>query len=169
MHTRTMCERTHVHRHTCAHTRAIHKRALIHTHSHTHTHTHTRIHPPTRTHTYTHTHLNTHARTHPPRRYVSQVLGPQFTESPSSSLPEVFKDASPATPVIFILSQGADPMSALARCASARFHFGWGGAFPVPCAGRHFSAAFLSQGADPMRALVRRAWACMCACVCVCV
>jgi hypothetical protein len=49
-------------------------------------------------------------------RYISTVLGPQYNESPSSCLAEVYKDSSPATPIIFILSQGADPTSSLARC-----------------------------------------------------
>eukprot|EP00198_Chlamydomonas_reinhardtii_P006936 XP_001696272.1 dynein heavy chain 3 [Chlamydomonas reinhardtii] len=41
------------------------------------------------------------------RRYVSGCLGPAFTEPPPASLPELFTDSSPATPIIFILSQGA--------------------------------------------------------------
>jgi len=49
------------------------------------------------------------------QRYVASVLGPQYNDSPSSSLSEVYKDSSAATPIIFILSQGADPTSQLAR------------------------------------------------------
>ncbi len=57
---------------------------------------------------------------HACRRYVAASLGRQFTESPSTSLADIYKDSSPVTPIIFILSQGADPTSALVRCVCAR-------------------------------------------------
>lgn len=47
--------------------------------------------------------------------YVSDSLGAQFTESPPSLLPDIYHDSTPATPIIFILSQGADPTSSLTR------------------------------------------------------
>jgi dynein heavy chain len=48
-------------------------------------------------------------------RNVAEILGHKFVESPSSSVQEIYNDSSPANPVIFVLSQGADPMSSLAR------------------------------------------------------
>ena len=65
---------------------------------------------------------NTHARTHHlpppscPRRYVAKNQGQQFTENPPSALGDIYADSTPATPIIFILSQGADPTSSLSRC-----------------------------------------------------
>ncbi|GAX73618.1 hypothetical protein CEUSTIGMA_g1069.t1 [Chlamydomonas eustigma] len=47
--------------------------------------------------------------------HVAEVLGQKFVESPSSSVLEIYNESSPVTPVIFVLSQGADPMSSLAR------------------------------------------------------
>jgi hypothetical protein len=41
-------------------------------------------------------------------RYVAVSLGPQFTEAPPSSLADIYKDSSPVTPIIFILSQGTN-------------------------------------------------------------
>ncbi len=51
-----------------------------------------------------------------PVRYVASHLGQQFTESPSSALPDILADSGPLTPIIFVLSPGADPTSALIRC-----------------------------------------------------
>ena len=45
--------------------------------------------------------------------FVSANLGAQFVQSPPVSLPEVMKDAREDTPVIFILSTGADPTGML--------------------------------------------------------
>ena len=37
------------------------------------------------------------------------VMGPEFTESPPAMMADVFADATPKIPIIFILSTGADP------------------------------------------------------------
>ncbi|EFJ52773.1 dynein heavy chain 3 [Volvox carteri f. nagariensis] len=50
-------------------------------------------------------------------RYVVLTMGPQFADPPPTSLPELFADSTPATPIIFILSQGADPSAAITRFA----------------------------------------------------
>lgn len=48
-------------------------------------------------------------------QYVKEVVGEQFTQPPPFSIEEVYKDSSPMTPIIFILSSGADPMSNLLK------------------------------------------------------
>jgi len=45
--------------------------------------------------------------------FVAKHLGPEFNESPQFNLARSFKDSSPITPLIFILSRGADPASNL--------------------------------------------------------
>jgi dynein heavy chain len=50
--------------------------------------------------------------------YVSHQLGAEFIEAPQFSLASSFKDSSPITPLIFILSKGADPASKLFAFAS---------------------------------------------------
>eukprot|EP01116_Phalansterium_solitarium_P017128 TRINITY_DN413_c0_g1_i5.p1 TRINITY_DN413_c0_g1~~TRINITY_DN413_c0_g1_i5.p1 ORF type:complete len:4163 (-),score=2181.62 TRINITY_DN413_c0_g1_i5:539-13027(-) len=45
------------------------------------------------------------------QEYIAENLGSEFLEPPTFDLPSSFKDASPATPLIFILSPGADPTS----------------------------------------------------------
>lgn len=50
-------------------------------------------------------------------QYVAATLGRAFTQSPALSLQETFKDSSAATPVLFITSQGADPIAALKQLA----------------------------------------------------
>ncbi|KPA85080.1 putative dynein heavy chain [Leptomonas pyrrhocoris] len=49
--------------------------------------------------------------------YVQQTMGPQFIEAPPMDLARTLKDSTPHTPIIFILSQGADPMEALQTLA----------------------------------------------------
>ncbi|KAJ9505503.1 hypothetical protein QJQ45_023787, partial [Haematococcus lacustris] len=49
------------------------------------------------------------------QRYVSASMGPQYTEPQPSGLADIYKDSSPVTPIIFILSQGADPTASLVR------------------------------------------------------
>ncbi|KAJ9522811.1 hypothetical protein QJQ45_019799, partial [Haematococcus lacustris] len=49
------------------------------------------------------------------QRYVSASMGPQYTEPQPSGLADIYKDSSPITPIIFILSQGADPTASLVR------------------------------------------------------
>lgn len=52
--------------------------------------------------------------------YVRFTLGSEFTESKGSSLASVFQDTSSITPLIFVLSTGSDPMSALQKFAQEK-------------------------------------------------
>lgn len=59
--------------------------------------------------------------------YIRHTLGNEFAESKASTLASVFQDTSPTTPLIFVLSTGSDPMSALQKFAqeknfSAKLH-----------------------------------------------
>ncbi|KPI86557.1 putative dynein heavy chain [Leptomonas seymouri] len=51
--------------------------------------------------------------------YVQQTMGSEFIETPPMDLVRTLKDSKPFTPIIFILSQGADPMEALQSLAKA--------------------------------------------------
>lgn len=51
--------------------------------------------------------------------YVARQLGPQYVESPAISLADIFPDTTPSKAIIFILSQGADPTTALSRFAES--------------------------------------------------
>ncbi len=44
------------------------------------------------------------------QEYIKAHLGDKFTEYPTFNIAESFKDSSTSTPLIFILSQGSDPM-----------------------------------------------------------
>eukprot|EP00741_Cyanophora_paradoxa_P000409 tig00000404_g400.t1 len=52
--------------------------------------------------------------------FVRNQLGKAFTESPPLSLPTVFNDTTKGSPIIFILSQGADPVGTIMRFAKER-------------------------------------------------
>lgn len=52
--------------------------------------------------------------------FVSQELGDAFVSLPPTSLVDVFASTSKNTPIIFILSTGADPTSVLLRFAAER-------------------------------------------------
>lgn len=54
------------------------------------------------------------------KKYVKETLGPVFIESPPFNLKAAFEDSSATTPLIFILSPGADPMTALLNLAKER-------------------------------------------------
>jgi dynein heavy chain len=43
------------------------------------------------------------------KEYVTIKLGVEYSESPPSNLEILFSMSDPATPIIFVLSQGADP------------------------------------------------------------
>lgn len=47
--------------------------------------------------------------------FVIEVLGEKFMMNTSSTIEEVYKDSDSTTPIIFILSQGADPMAMIQR------------------------------------------------------
>ena len=51
------------------------------------------------------------------QEFVSGHLGQRFIEPQTSDLGQVFKDSSPTTPLIFVLSPGTDPASALYKFA----------------------------------------------------
>ena len=52
--------------------------------------------------------------------FVANHLGARFVEPQTSSLAEVFKDASPMTPLILVLSAGTDPAAALYKFAEEK-------------------------------------------------
>ena len=43
------------------------------------------------------------------KEYVSLVIGPEYAESPPSSLEILYSMSDKTTPIVFILSQSADP------------------------------------------------------------
>jgi dynein heavy chain len=49
------------------------------------------------------------------QNFISNNLGAQFTRSPPFDLKDSFKNMQPTTPLLFILSQGADPRDSLNR------------------------------------------------------
>jgi dynein heavy chain len=50
--------------------------------------------------------------------FVESHLGVEFTRSPAFDLKQSYRDTRPTTPLLFILSQGADPRDHLLRLAS---------------------------------------------------
>jgi dynein axonemal heavy chain len=54
------------------------------------------------------------------RAFVTAELGAEFAESPALSLASVYEDSLPSTPIVLVLSPGADPMSALLKLARER-------------------------------------------------
>eukprot|EP00767_Chilomastix_cuspidata_P003863 gnl/Chilomastix_cuspidata/3994.p1 GENE.gnl/Chilomastix_cuspidata/3994~~gnl/Chilomastix_cuspidata/3994.p1 ORF type:complete len:4491 (+),score=293.00 gnl/Chilomastix_cuspidata/3994:101-13474(+) len=52
--------------------------------------------------------------------YVSKTLGPEYSEIQPFSLSKAFNDSTSSTPIIFILSPGADPLSFLFALAETR-------------------------------------------------
>lgn len=53
-------------------------------------------------------------------RYVEESIGPAFIQPPPFSLQESFADSTSETPIIFVLSPGADPMTQLLSFADVR-------------------------------------------------
>ena len=49
--------------------------------------------------------------------YVALYMGQRFIEPQSSDLSAVFKESSPVTPLIFVLSAGTDPAADLHKFA----------------------------------------------------
>ncbi|KAJ1632319.1 dynein heavy chain domain-containing protein [Pavlovales sp. CCMP2436] len=52
--------------------------------------------------------------------YVSDELGEGFIENPPLNLLEIFPDSTKSTPLVFVLSTGADPMSTILRFAAEK-------------------------------------------------
>nr|XP_061814136.1 dynein axonemal heavy chain 1-like [Nerophis lumbriciformis] len=78
--------------------------------------------------------------------FVSVKLGQRFIEPQTSDLAVVFKESSPSSPLIFVLSQGTDPASDLYKFADA-MHFS-----------KKMTAISLGQGQGPLaEALMRTA------------
>ena len=51
------------------------------------------------------------------QQFVADVMGDKFVKPPSFDLQVCYNDSSPVVPLIFILSAGSDPMSAVLRAA----------------------------------------------------
>jgi dynein heavy chain len=49
------------------------------------------------------------------QQYIIKYMGQQFVEPPTFDLPGSYADSFPITPLIFVLSPGADPMMALLK------------------------------------------------------
>ena len=59
-------------------------------------------------------------------KYVGQKLGKHYSESPPSSMEGLYADSDKKTPVIFVLSQGADPTSQLIKFSEAKDYISLG-------------------------------------------
>lgn len=57
---------------------------------------------------------------HGVKAFVAAELGPQFIESPPFDLGGASEDANNITPVIFVLSAGADPIADLITLAKTK-------------------------------------------------
>lgn len=50
--------------------------------------------------------------------FVDRTLGPEFTISPPFNLKAAYEDSNALSPIIFVLSPGADPISDLLKLAA---------------------------------------------------
>lgn len=50
--------------------------------------------------------------------YVHNTIGSFYLEAPSVSVKDLWKDSDCSTPIIFVLSSGADPTSSLLKFAN---------------------------------------------------
>lgn len=57
------------------------------------------------------------------KSYITESIGQEFTEPPLFNLAEAFEGSSSTTPLIFVLSAGADPMSYLQNLAIEKEFF----------------------------------------------
>ena len=73
------------------------------------------------------------------KNYVKHTLGQIFTVSPPFDLREAYQDTSSTTPIIFILSPGADPMNYLMKLAQE-----------LEMDGPRFKPLSLGQGQGPI-------------------
>ena len=53
--------------------------------------------------------------------FIAKNLGEQFIEPQTADLSLVYKDSSPTTPLIFVLSVGTDPAADLYAFAEVQF------------------------------------------------
>lgn len=89
--------------------------------------------------------------------FVAAAQGREFTENPPFSLADVFKDTSSSTPVIFILSTGADPTGMLQRFGETKERV----------AGERLRIISLGQGQGPVAEMAIHAaqkagdWVCL--------
>lgn len=51
------------------------------------------------------------------QNFISKSLGQRFIEPQTTDLSEIFKESSPTTPLIFVLSTGTDPAAELYKFA----------------------------------------------------
>lgn len=54
------------------------------------------------------------------KEFIKSTLGKTFIESPAMKLAEVLADSTPTTPIIFVLSPGADPIAYLMQLAAEK-------------------------------------------------
>lgn len=47
------------------------------------------------------------------KTFINNTIGPEFTKSDPFSLDAIFKESNAATPLIFILSPGNDPLNTI--------------------------------------------------------
>lgn len=52
--------------------------------------------------------------------FVSENIGEYFILPPPFDLGNIFKDSTPSSPLIFVLSPGADPLNALETYAASK-------------------------------------------------
>ena len=89
------------------------------------------------------------------RALVTEHLGARFVEPPPFDLAACLRESTPATPLIFVLSAGADPMADLLRLAEETGF------------GKRFEQASLGQGQGPkaerllQEGLERGLWVCL--------
>jgi dynein heavy chain len=83
------------------------------------------------------------------QQYVVQALGQQFTQSPALDLQQAFRDSAPTTPVVFITSQGADPVAALRQLAEGLPHEAAGPGRPARASSPQVDAP-AAAGAGPV-------------------
>ena len=72
--------------------------------------------------------------------YIAQMMGREYIDQPPLDLHKVFPDTTPATPIVFVLSAGADPMSTIVRFANERTYL------------ERMHAISLGQGQGPIAA-----------------